>query len=150
MATATRSGGAAKFRAAEEMREILDRALSAADADEDAGPLLRATGMRLRLICPDLDLAVNIAASDDPDSCIEWSFSDDPEWKPKLELTMSSSVANAYLQGATSLPVAIARGEIRCSGNARAALHYLPAARLITGPYRELVATEYEHLDVNR
>jgi hypothetical protein len=63
---------------------------------------------------------------------------------------MSSSVANAYLQGATSLPVAIARGEIRCSGDARAALHYLPAAGLITGPYRELVATEFEHLAVNR
>jgi hypothetical protein len=150
MATATRSGGAARFRSAEEMREILDRVLSAVDADEDAGPLLRATGMRLSLICPDLDLAVNIAASDDPDSCIEWSFSDSPQWKPKLELTMSSSVANAYLQGATSVPVAIARGEIRCSGDARAALHYLPAARLITGPYRELVASDYEHLDVRR
>ena len=148
MATATRSGGAARFRSAEEMREILDRALSAANADEEAGPLLRATGLRLRLICPDLDVAVNIAASDDSDSCIEWSFSDVPEWKPKLELTMSSSVANAYLQGATSLPVAIARGEIRCSGDARAALRYLPAARLITGPYRELFATEFEHLDV--
>ena len=148
MATATRSGGAARFRSAEEMREILDRALSAANADEEAGPLLRATGLRLRLICPDLDVAVNIAASDDSDSCIEWSFSDVPEWKPKLELTMSSSVANAYLQGATSLPVAIARGEIRCSGDARAALRYLPAARLITGPYRELVATEFEHLHV--
>ena len=148
MATATRSGGAARFRSAEEMREILDRALSAANADEEAGPLLRATGMRLRLICPDLDLTVNVAASDDPDSCIEWSFSDVPSGSRSSSWTMSSSVANA--SKGRRAPVAIARGEIRCSGAARAALHYLPAARLITGPYRELVATEFQHLDVNR
>jgi hypothetical protein len=148
MATATRSGGATPFRSAEEMREILDGTLSAVNEDEGAGPLLRATGMRLRLRFSDLDLAVNIAASDEPDSCIEWSFSDAPPWNPKLELTMSSSVANAYLQGATSVPVAIARGEIRCAGDVRAALRYLPAAKLFTGPYRELVAAEYEHLVV--
>jgi hypothetical protein len=148
MATATPTRGKAKFRSAAEMREILDRVLTRVDADEQAGPLLRATGMRLRLRCPDLDLAVNIAASNDPDRCIEWTFADRRPWEPRLELIMSSAVANAYLQGAASVPVAIARGEIRCSGDARAALHYLPAAKLITGPYRELVAAEYPHLAV--
>jgi hypothetical protein len=148
MPAATRTGAKGKLGSAQQMREILDRVLSQVNDDERSGPLLRATGMRLRLRCPDIDFAVNIAASQDPDSCIEWSFDDRPGWEPKLELTMSSAVANAYLQGAASVPVAIARGEIRCSGDARAALLYLPAAKLITGPYRELVAAEYPDLVV--
>ena len=148
MATATRSRAQAKFRSAEELREILERVLSRVDESERAGPVLRATGMRLRLRCPDLGFAVNIAASESADSCISWSFAKRTPWKPKLELTMASEVANAYLQGKASVPVAIARGEIKCAGDARAALLYLPAAKLITDPYRELVAAEYPHLAV--
>lgn len=148
MATATASRANVEFRSAEEMREVLDRVLSEVDRSDTAGPALRATGMRLRLRISDLGLAVNIAASDDPDSCISWSFAERAPWKPKLELTMGSAVANAYLQGRASVPVAIARGEIQCSGDARAALLYLPAARLITDAYRELVAAEFPHLAI--
>jgi hypothetical protein len=146
MVTATRTGGRVGFRSADELREVLDRVLSRVDRDEVAGPLLRATGMRLRLSCPDLDVAVNIAASDRPDARIEWDFSEQPSWKPKLVLTMGSAIANEYLQGKTSVPVAIARGQIQCSGDSRAALRYLPAAKLISGPYTELIAAEYPHL----
>lgn len=148
MATATRTAARAKFRSAQEMREVLDRVLETVNASEAAGPLLRATGMRLRLRCPDMDVAVNIASSEDPDSCIEWTFAGRASWEPRLELIMDSGVANAYLQGAVSVPVAIARGQIKCSGDARAALLYLPAAKLITDPYKELVGGEYPHLAV--
>ena len=148
MGAATRTDQRASFRSAEEIEEILDRVLSRVDADEKAGPLLHATGMRLRLRCPDLDFAVNIAASEGTECCLEWSFAKRPPWKARLELTMDSSTANAYLQGAASVPVAIARGQIRCSGDARSALLYLPAAKLITDPYRELIEAEYSHLVV--
>ena len=148
MATTTRTARQVSFRSAEEMEEVLDRVLSQVDEDEKAGPLLRATGMRLRFRCPDLDFAVNIAASEGSGCCIEWTFAKRPPWEPRLELTMSASVANAYLQGAASVPVAIARGQIKCAGDARSALLYLPAAKLITDPYRELVAASYPHLVV--
>jgi len=95
-------------------------------------------------------VAVNIAASEDPDSCIEWTFSERAPWEPKLELTMGSVVANAYLQGKVSVPVAIARGQIKCSGDARSALLYLPAVKLIADPYKKLVAADYPHLAVDR
>ena len=150
MPAATRTKGEVSFRSVEEMEEVLDRVLSQVDDDDKAGPLLRATGMRLRLRCPDLDFAVNIAASEGSGCCIEWSFAKRPPWEPKLELTMSSSVANAYLQGAASVPVAIARGQITCAGDARSALLYLPAAKLITDPYRVLVAEAYPHLVVGK
>ena len=128
------------------MRELVDRVLTEVDADEQAGPLLRATGMHLRLWLPDLDLAVNIAASEDPDHYLAWSFEATAPWEPKLELTMRSVMANAYLQGKTSVPVEIARGHVQCVGDARSALLYLPATKLITDPYRRLVAAEYRHL----
>jgi hypothetical protein len=148
MATATTTAEQAKFRSAEEMHEVVERVLSEVNRSERAGPLLRATGMRLRLSCPDMELAVNIAASDDPDECIEWTFSEHRPWEPKLELTMGSATANAFFQGRMSVPVAIARGQIQCSGDARAALLYLPAAKLIADPYRKLVAADYPHLAI--
>jgi hypothetical protein len=146
MTTATRTGPAPRFRDAGEMRELLDRVLTEVDGDEKAGPLLRATGMRMRLRCPDLDVDVNIGASEDPAHYVEWSFEGDPPWKPKLELTMDSATANEFLQGQTSIPVAIARGQVQANGDARSALLYLPATKLITDSYRRLVAAEYQHL----
>ena len=146
MATATRTGEGARYRSSEEMRELVDRVLREVDADEQAGPVLRATGMRLRLRVPDLDLAVNIAASEDYEHCLVWSFDEEAPWEPKLELTMDSAMANAYLQGKTSVPIAIARGQVQCAGDARSALLYLPATKLITDPYRRLLESEYRHL----
>jgi hypothetical protein len=42
--------------------------------------------------------------------------------------------------------VAIARGQVQANGDARSALLYLPATKLITDSYRRLVAAEYQHL----
>jgi hypothetical protein len=136
----------AKFRSADELHDVLDGLLSAVDADEKAGPLLRAAGLRLRLEFPDLAAVVNLAASEEPSRHIEWSFSDRGVTKPKLELKMGSDVANGWLQGTESVPVAIARGEIACSGDARCALLYLPAAKLFNEPYRKLLRERYPHL----
>jgi hypothetical protein len=59
---------------------------------------------------------------------------------------MSSAVANSFLQGRESLPVAIARKRVRCRCEARAALLFLPALRLLSAPYRELIESDYPHL----
>jgi len=142
----TARGAVARFRSGRELRDVLDRALAEVDADDRAGSLLRATGLRMRFRFPDLDLVLNVAASDDPDHHLRWSFDDLVDWQPRLELTMGSEVANGYLQGKESLAVAIARGRVRCRGEARAALLYLPAARLIVEPYRRVVRAEYPHL----
>jgi hypothetical protein len=139
-------GGKARFRSAGELHEVLDAALEAVNSDRTAGTMLNATGLRLRLECPDLGVVLNLAASDDPDSFIEWRFSDDVPWKPKLELKMNSDVANAWLQGKESIAVAIARGRVTNAGEARCALLYLPATKLIQERYRRLVRRRYRHL----
>jgi hypothetical protein len=130
---------------ADEFREVLDRALRDLDRDDRSGPLLRAAGLSLRIELTDLGLVVRIWADQDGEHHLRWSFgeSDDP---PKLDLKMDSETANAYLQGKESLAIAIARGKVRCSGESRVALLYLPAMRLVVEPYRRQVRERYPHL----
>ncbi len=146
-ATAVRAAEEIAFRSAEELREVLDLVFESVDADERLGPLFRTAHTRARFELTDHVLAVNVASQlDDPDHCLRWSFAKRPPWPPKLTFVMSSGVANAYLQGRESLPVAIARGRIRYSGESRAALLFLPLARLLVKPYTELIETQYPHL----
>jgi hypothetical protein len=142
VAAAATQGGEAKSggrMSAEQLRELLDRTLTELDRDERLGPLIRATGIRLRLECPDVGLVLNVAASERGDRHLRWAFSDDVDWDPRLELRMSSDVANAYLQGKESLAVAIARGKVRVRGESKVALLYVPTTRLIVEPYRRSV-----------
>lgn len=141
-AEATRRPGGS----ATEFRALLDEALSALDVDEKSGPLLRAAGLRMRFEFPDLEMVLNVAASDEPGHHLRWRFSDAVDWEPKLKLRMNSRVANAYLQGKESLAIAIARGRVRFDGDAQCALRYVPTLRLVAGPYRRLVRAEYPHL----
>jgi hypothetical protein len=129
----------------EQIQAALERALGDLDADERLGPLIGATRLRMRIEFTDLGMVLNVAAADG-DRNLTWSFDDDPGWPPKLTLLMGSEVANRYLQGRESLAIGIARGQVRCRGDSRTALLYLPAARLIAEPYRRVVDAEYPAL----
>ena len=131
---------------AERLRELIDETLREVDADERAGSHLRAAAIRMRLRIPDLDMVVNVAPSEEPDHHLRWSFSDEPAFEPKLHLVMDSRVANAYFQGRESLAIAIARGRAQARGDARCALHYVPALRLVVERYRRLVSERYPEL----
>ncbi len=131
-----------------EFRALLERVLADVDSDEKVGALLRAADIRVRLRCPDLDMTLNVAATDEAGHHLRWAFSDDVAWKPKLELEMASEVANRYLQGKESLAVAIARGRVKVRGESRIALLYVPLMRLVCDPYRRVVADDYPHLAV--
>jgi hypothetical protein len=131
-----------------EFRAALDEALTLADADERVGPLIRAAGLRMRFEFPDASMVLNLAAASGARH-IRWSFSDDGDWDPKLELTMSSAVANRYLQGRESLAIAIARGQVRFVGESRVAVLYLPATRLLCEPYRKVIARGHPGLVVS-
>ncbi len=127
---------------------MLQRLLAAADSDERIGPLLRAARMRARFEFTDRDLYLNVASASGDDHCVEWSFARQPPWDAKVVLRMDSCAANRWLQGRESLPIAIARGRVRCTGETRSTLFFIPVAKLLTEPYRRLVETEYEHLRV--
>lgn len=131
---------AARFRAA------LERALAVADADERIGPTLAATDLRMRFVFTDAELMLDVSAGDGEERNLRWSFDGDAQAPPRLELWMATEVANRYLQGNESLAIAIARGRIRCRGESRSALRFLPAIRLICGPYRQVIEDDFPDL----
>ena len=129
-----------------EFRDLLDQALSEVDADARAGSLLRATGLRVRFRFPDLGLVLHVEPSEEGTHHLRWTFSNQVEWDPKLELVMDSAAANAYLQGQESLAIAIARGRARFTGETRSALLYVPSLQLLVDAYRHLVRRQYPRL----
>ena len=137
------------FRSADEAREVLERTLQAVDRSADAGTRLRAANLNIRIEVVDLGAVCWVRASDDPDHRIQWRFDRRGRSKPSLILKMDSETANAWLQGQESIPMAIARRRMRCSGNARDALRYLPLLKLISERYRRLVRRDYPHLVIS-
>src|SRR5262245_66615059 len=131
-----------------QLRDLLDRALAEVDADEEAGSRLRASDLRARLRIRDVGLVLDVEPSEEGDHHLRWTFSAPPETQPKLELTMDSQAANAYLQGRESLAIAMARNRVRLKGDTRCALRYLPAMRVIVDAYRRLVRRDHPELVV--
>ncbi len=145
---AARRSRAVPTPSAAQLRDLLDRALAAVDADDEAGSLLRATGVRARLRVTDLGLTLDVAPSEEGGHHVSWTFSESRRRAPKVELTMDAQTANAYLQGRESLAIAMARNRIRYKGETRCALRYLPAMRVVVDAYRRLVHDDYPKLVV--
>jgi hypothetical protein len=144
MAPATATASALGTAALGHFRSALDRALAEADADERLGPLLGASGLQMRFEFTDTGLDLNVAAGADGHN-LTWSFGT-TTWPARLVLAMPTAIANRFLQGSENLPIAIVRGQVRCSGESRAALHALPATRLLAGSYRRVVERDFPDL----
>jgi hypothetical protein len=144
--TAAPSANAPAYRSADEAREVFDSLFRAIDEDERAGGLLRAAGARIRMELTDVRVVVNLAPADEPGRNLAWGFDDQTPREARLRIAMDSETANAYLQGRESLAIAIARGRVRAEGDARAALLYVPALKLLVEPYRRLVGERFPHL----
>ena len=128
------------------MREVMTLLLDRLDRDSELGQRMRAAHLNYRYVITDLGLALNVISSEDDAHNLRWSFSDQAEWEPRLTMEMSSEVANAYMQGRENLAIAMARGRIRCSGDARAAITLLPINRQIGECYREVLSRHHSHL----
>jgi len=145
-ATEERGDVAGRIDSATQMRELLDELLRVVDSDPELGPRLRSVGITYRYVFTDLDLSLIIAGSEEGTHNLRWSFSDQPEWMPSLTLAMTADVANRYLQGRENLAIAMARGEIRCSCKARAALELLPISPALSERYRRVLKRRAPHL----
>jgi hypothetical protein len=149
--TASKKEPPAGFASAEEFRKVLDELFSDVDADPNAGPQLRAVHVPQRFIFPDVNLVLNVGPveEDKGDHCLRWKFDDRIDWKPAFTLEMDSDVANRYLQGRENLAIAIARGRIRASTNARAAISFLPVSKALIVHYTRIVERSYPQLKVS-
>jgi hypothetical protein len=138
---------AASFESAKELREVMDKVFSMMDADPQMGPKLRDADTPQRFEFSDFDVVVNIrAAREGEEGNLHWEWSDDVDWDPKVQMTMSSEVANRYFQGKENVPMAVARRRIKTSGDLKAALALIPITKPIYEQYRAYLAAEKEHL----
>jgi hypothetical protein len=139
----------AEFRSESEFRTVMDRVFSMMSEDPEMGPKLRDADVPQRFEFTDVDLVVNIrAARDGEEGNLYWEWSDDVDWKPKVEMAMSSETANKYFQGKENVAMALARRRIRSGGDVKAALSLIPITKPIYARYREFVEAEYPHLAV--
>jgi hypothetical protein len=88
------------FASAQEFREVMDKIFAMMSEDPEMGPKLRDADTPQRFEFEDVDLVVNIRASaPDEEGNLHWEWSDDVDWKPRVQMKMSSEVANKYFQG---------------------------------------------------
>jgi len=139
----------AEFTGPKEFREVMDRIFALMSDDPNMGPKLRDADVPQRFEFDDMDLVVNIrAAEEGEDGNLHWEWSDDVGWKSKVQMKMSSTVANKYFQGKENVAVAIARRRIKTGGDVKAALALIPITKPVYEQYREVVEREYPHLKV--
>jgi len=139
----------AQFESAKELRQAIDQVFSMMDADPDMGPKLRDADTPQRFEFSDFDVVVNIrAAREGEEGNLYWEWSDDVDWKPKVEMTMSSEVANRYFQGKENVAMAVARRRIKTGGDVKAALALIPITKPVYAQYRDYVEREKPHLKV--
>jgi hypothetical protein len=137
----------AEFSSAAEFRTVMDRIFTMMSEDPDMGPKLRDADVPQRLEFEDVDLVVNIrAAREGEDGCLHWEWSDDVDWKSKVQMKMSSETANKYFQGKENVPLAIAKRKIKTGGDMKAALALIPITKPVYPQYRAVVEAEYPHL----
>ncbi len=137
------------FRSSKEFIEVMDRIFTMMSEDPGMGPKLRDADVPQRFEFEDLDLVVNIRAGRPPEGAnLHWEWTDDVDWKPKVEMTMSSEVANRYFQGKENVAIAIARRRIKTGGDVKAALAIIPITKPLFERYREMVAADYPHLEL--
>jgi hypothetical protein len=137
------------FESSSEFRTVIDRIFQMMDADPEMGPKLRDADVPQRFEFPDFDLVMNIrAAMPGEDSNLVWTWVDDPDFEPKVTMTMSSQTANRYFQGKENVAIAIARRRIKAGGDVKAALALIPITKPLYERYREMVAADYPHLEL--
>jgi len=136
-----------EFTSPKEFREVMDRIFTLMSEDPDMGPKLRDADVPQRFEFDDMDMVVNIrAAEEDEQGNLHWEWSDDVDWKSKVQMKMSSAVANKYFQGEENVAVAIAKRRIKTGGDVKAALALIPITKPVYAQYREVVEDEYPHL----
>jgi len=136
-----------EFTSSKEFREVIDRIFTLMSEDPDMGPKLRDADVPQRFEFDDMDMVVNIRAAEEGEQGnLHWEWSDDVDWKSKVQMKMSSAVANKYFQGKENVAVAIAKRRIKTGGDVKAALALIPITKPVYAQYREVVEDEYPHL----
>jgi hypothetical protein len=136
------------FKSSDEFREVMDRTFTLMSDDPEIGPKLREADTPQRFEFTDLEMVVNIRSGGKDEPNLAWEWSDEISWEPKVRMTMDSETANRYFQGKENMAIAIARRRIKTGGDVKAALTILPITKPLFARYRDMIASDYPHLEV--
>ncbi|TMK39468.1 MAG: SCP2 sterol-binding domain-containing protein [Actinobacteria bacterium] len=137
-----------EFTSSKEFREVMDRTFQMMSEDPEMGPALRDADTPQRFEFEDFDLVVNIrAGGPEEGENLHWEWTDEVDWSPQVRMKMSSETANRYFQGKENIAMAIARRRIKTGGDVKAALALIPITKPVFERYREMVSSEYPHLE---
>ena len=126
---------------------MMDRVFAMMDEDPEMGPQLREADVPMRYDFEDVDLVANIrAARPGEEGNLVWTWSDDVDWEPKVQMAMSAETANKYFQGKENVVMAIARRRIKTGGDVKAALSLMPITKPVFARYQALLRERYPHL----
>jgi hypothetical protein len=140
---------ASPFSSSREFKEVMDRLFTMMSEDPEMGPALRDADVPQRFEFDDLDLVMNVRAREPREPTnLYWEWSDEVDWKPRVQMKMSSEIANRYFQGKENIPLAIARRRIKTGGDIKASLALIPITKPIYERYRAMIAEQYPHLVV--
>ena len=137
----------AEYASPQEFQEVMDQIFTMMSEDADMGPKLRNADVPQRFDFDDVDLVVHIrAARPGEEGNLVWTWSDDVDWEPKVQMAMSAETANKYFQGKENVVMAIARRRIRTGGDVKAALSLMPITKPVFARYQALLRERYPHL----
>lgn len=100
-------------------------------ADPEIKTKLATSGLVLRMELTDPDAVITV------DTETSEITVGDPAPEPNMTLTLSSDTANRFWQGKVSIPLAVARGQIKVAGALPKLLALLPSAKTMNTQYIE-------------
>lgn len=119
------------FKSADEANDYIGGIFTAGLAHPKLSAVLARSGliMRMNLSEPDTVITADLIAG-------ELTFGE-PAPEPNMTLTLTSETANRFWQGKVSLPLALARGQIKLSGEMPRLVALLPSAKTMNAAYIE-------------
>lgn len=119
------------FENADEVQKYLGGIFEEALRDENLGPKLRATGLSLKTIYTEPEVALLIDLGNGEVSRADGAT------KASAEMRMSADTGNAYWQGKLNLPLSMAKGKVKVSGDIASLLKLAPLSKKLIPAYVE-------------
>lgn len=124
------------FTSPEEVHKYLGGIWDLAFADPEIGPKLKATGIVLTFDYSDPDTLMTLHTAD------EKVLPGKTDEKPTASMAMTADIANRYWQGKVSLPLAMAKGQIKVGGNVAGLLKLAPLGKKLYPLYTGMLTAD--------
>jgi hypothetical protein len=114
----------------EDVRKYLGGIFETAFADPDIGPKLKATGLVVAFDYSEPEAMITLDAANE--TVVLGSIEGK---QPSATMSMKVDTANRYWQGKVSLPIAMAKGQIKVGGNVAGLLKLAPLGKKLYPMY---------------